>query len=85
MKDEVLYYVTGLGDLEDWDAGRGSPYWIEALNGGHALPVFTTPEGVRSHWTANSGVRERLEMADTTPTTHQGPLNHTCKRIGERG
>jgi hypothetical protein len=36
--------------------------------------LFTTPEGAHAYWTANSGVRERLQMADTTPTTHQGPL-----------
>jgi hypothetical protein len=74
MKGDVLYYVIGLGDREDWDAGRGSLYWILAPNGEHALPVFTTEEGAYSYWTANSGVRERLGMADTIPTTHQGPL-----------
>ena len=76
MKDDVLHYVIGLGGLEDWEAGRGSLYWILAPNGEHALPVFTTPEGASSYWKANSGVRERLQMADTTttPTTHQGPL-----------
>jgi hypothetical protein len=73
MEDDV-YYVIGLGGLDDWDAGRGSLYWIEDRNGEHALPVFMTPEDARSYWTANSGVRERLEMADTTPTTHHGPL-----------
>jgi hypothetical protein len=74
MTDDVQYYVIGLGGLDDWDTGRGSLYWIGAPNREHALPVFTTPEDARSYWTANSGVRERLEMADTTPTTHQGPL-----------
>ena len=75
MKDDILYYVIGLGDQEDWEAGRGSLYWILAPNGEHALPVFTTPEGASSYWKANSGVRERLQMADTTTTpTHQGPL-----------
>lgn len=76
MKDDILYYAIGLGDQEDWEAGRGSLYWIEDPNGEHALPVFTTPEGASSYWKANSGVRERLQMADTTttPTTHQGPL-----------
>ncbi|MBA3424594.1 MAG: hypothetical protein H0U04_08630 [Rubrobacter sp.] len=73
MQDELLY-VIGLGGREDWEAGRGSVYWIEAPNGEHALPVFTTPEGAHKYWEANSGVRERLELADSTPTTHQGPL-----------
>jgi hypothetical protein len=95
MKDDVLYYVIGLGGREDWEAGRGSLYWIEAPNGEHALPVFTTPEGARSYWTANSGVRERLEMADTTPTTHQGtllqnritlmPLNERAMALAAKG
>ena len=57
MKDDILYYVIGLGDQEDWEAGRGSLYWIEDPNGEHALPVFTTPEGASSYWKANSGVR----------------------------
>jgi hypothetical protein len=30
MKDDVLHYVIGLGGPEDWEAGRGSLYWIEA-------------------------------------------------------
>jgi hypothetical protein len=88
MKDDVPYYVIGLGDREDWEAGRGSLYWILASNGEHALPVFTTPEGAHSYWTANSGVRERLEMADTMPTTHQGPLMKnriTLLPLNERG
>jgi hypothetical protein len=88
MTDDVLHYVIGLGDREDWDAGRGSLYWIEAPNGEHALPVFTTPEGARSHWRANSGVRERIQMADTTPMTHQGPLLEnriTLLHLDERG
>ena len=76
MDDDTLMYVIGLGGREDWEAGRGSLYWIEDPNGEHALPVFTTPKKTVDHWGANSGVRERLQMADspTLPTTHQGPL-----------
>ena len=88
MKDDVLHYVIGLGDLEDWEGGWGSLYWILDRNGEHAHPVFTTPEGAHAHWTANSGVRERLQMADTTPTTHQGPLLQnriTLLPLNERG
>jgi hypothetical protein len=74
--DDALLYVIGLGGREDWEAGRGSLYWIEDKNGEHALPVFTTPEKALNHWGANSEVRDRLEMADSAelPTTHQGPL-----------
>lgn len=74
MDAQELLYVIGLGSREDWEAGRGSLYWIEDPNGEHALPVFTAPEAALDHWRANSGVRERLEMADSIPTTHQGPL-----------
>lgn len=74
MQDGTLLYVIGLGDRDDWKTGRGSLYWIEAPNGEHALPVFTTPEKATRFWEANSGVRERLEMAEKTPATHQGPL-----------
>ena len=76
MMDDELLYVIGLGGREDWEAGRGSLYWIEAPNGEHALLVFTTKEKALDHWGANSEVRDRLEMADSAslPTTHQGPL-----------
>ena len=54
MTEEMLY-VIGLGGLEDWDAGRGSLYWILDSRGKHALPVFTTPGKARDYWEANSG------------------------------
>jgi hypothetical protein len=74
MMDDEILYVIGLGDREDWEAGRGSVYWIEAPDGEHALPVFTTKEKALDHWRADSGVRDRLEMVDSLPTTHQVPL-----------
>lgn len=76
MKQDEIMYVIGLGSQEDWEAGRGSLYWIEALDGEHALPVFTTPEDAEKHWLTNSSVRDRLDMAENTgvPYTHQGPL-----------
>jgi hypothetical protein len=74
--NEKVMHVIGLGDREDFEAGRGSVYWIKAPNGENALPVFTTPEKAHRYWKANSGVRDRLDMAENggLPTTHQGPL-----------
>ena len=74
MMDDELLYVIGLGGREDWEAGRGSLYWIEAPNGEHALLVFTAPEKALDYWGANSKVRDRLQMAASVSTTHQGPL-----------
>jgi hypothetical protein len=75
MTEQILH-VIGLGSREDWEAGRGSLYSIEAPNGEHALPVFTTPEKAERYWLANSGVRDRLDIAENAglPVTHQGPL-----------
>jgi hypothetical protein len=73
---EQLLYVIGLGSREDWDAGRGSLYWIEDPNREHALPVFTTREKAERYWAANSDAGDRLDMAENAglPVTHQGPL-----------
>ena len=75
MRDEILY-VIGVADRQDWEAGRGSLYWIKAPNrrARRVLPVFTDPEQAKRHWEANSSVRDRLDMADSVATTHQGPL-----------
>lgn len=75
MTEEIMH-VIGLGGREDFEAGRGSLYWILDSSGLNALPVFTTPEAALNYWGANSGVRDRLDMAENAglPTTHQGPL-----------
>ena len=39
-------HLIGVGNSEDWAAGRGSLYYIEDNNGEKCLPVFTTPERV---------------------------------------
>ena len=43
MKQGEYLYVIGVGNSEDWEAGRGSFYCTEDRNGEKALPVFTTP------------------------------------------
>jgi hypothetical protein len=74
VQDEILY-VIGIGSVADWEAGRGSLYWIEASNGEHALPVFTTRERAHEHWEAHlSETSARLQMVDSMPMTHQGPV-----------
>lgn len=42
-------YLIGLGDQEDWEAGRGNLYYIEDRRGETALPVFTTPEKCKKY------------------------------------
>lgn len=52
--------VIGVGTTEDWEAGRGSFYYIEDKNGEKALPVFTTDEQVANY----------LGRTLNTPTAH---------------
>jgi hypothetical protein len=53
MSEEQYVYLIGVGSQEDWQAGRGSLYFIEDRCGERAMPVFTTPEGVEGHIEAN--------------------------------
>ena len=41
MTEETEYvYIIGLGNAEDWEAGRGSLYYIEDRNGEIGMPVL---------------------------------------------
>jgi hypothetical protein len=49
MESGERLYIIGLGDSEDWQAGRGSLYYIEDKDGAMVLPVFTSPEKAQGH------------------------------------
>ncbi|HKZ27736.1 MAG TPA: hypothetical protein VJ086_07580 [Rubrobacteraceae bacterium] len=44
MEQGEYLHVIGLGNVEDWEVGRGSVYYVEDRNGEICVPVFTTPE-----------------------------------------
>lgn len=54
MEHEGEYlYLIGVGNLEDWESGRGSLYYIEDRQSKKALPVFTTPEKIEEYARTN--------------------------------
>ena len=73
--EEPLFYIIGLGREEDWEAGRGSLYYIDDSRGERCLPVFTTGEKVQEYMEANFGRPEaHMDMLESVPETHVGPL-----------
>ncbi len=76
MEQGHLLYVIGVGDVEDWQAGRGSIYHIEDRNGEKALPVFSTPEGANQYRRANFGTpKAHKDMLESVPRAHVRPLS----------
>ncbi len=68
-------HLIGVGNSEDWAAGRGSLYYIEDKNGEKCLPVFTTPERVDRYVRANFGApKAHMDMLESLPASHVGPL-----------
>ena len=49
MEQDEYFYIIGVGSSGDWEAGRGSLYYIEDRKGEKALPVFTTPEKIEEY------------------------------------
>jgi hypothetical protein len=86
------FYIIGLGNSEDWEAGRGSLYYIEDKEGETALPVFTTPERLGEYVQANFGTPEAymqmLESLTPNVDTHVAPLEagrHVCMPVNAEG
>jgi hypothetical protein len=74
MEQENLH-VIGLGNVEDWQAGKGSIYYIEDPNGEKAMPVFTTPEKVKQYVSANfDAPNAHMDMLESVPESHVEPL-----------
>ena len=76
MKQGHLLYVIGVGDVEDWQAGRGSIYYFEDRNSEKALPVFSTPGEHANHYRrANFGTpKAHMDMLESVPRAHLRPL-----------
>lgn len=76
MQQGEYLYVIGLGDAEDWKAGRGGFYYAEDGNGDHALPVFTTKEGAAGYATNNlRGPDAHLSMLESAGAVGAEALN----------
>jgi hypothetical protein len=61
METEEHLHVIGMGSEADWDAGRGSFYYIEDKNGEKCIPVFTSPE--RADRFAQASTISRIKTA----------------------
>jgi hypothetical protein len=73
--EEPSFHIIGLGDQKDWEAGRGSIYYIEDKNGEKCVPVFTTAEGVQRYIAANFNLPEaHMDMMEGMPESHIQPL-----------
>ena len=75
MDQSEYLHVIGIGGPEDWEAGRGSFYYIEDKTSETALPVFTTGEAAKAHVEANFHIpKAHMEMLESAPLSHVGPL-----------
>src|SRR5215211_6936549 len=72
---EKYQYIIVVGDLTDWEAGRGSLYLIENRNGEKALPVFTTGERAELFVRANlESAQAHMQVFESLPFSHIPPL-----------
>ena len=77
MEQDYLYVII-LGSDEDWEAGRGSTYYIEDRNGEKALPVFTTPEKAQQYIQTLSNPEAYSQLLESAEVERAKPL------VGER-
>jgi hypothetical protein len=75
MATEANWHIIGLGTSEDWEAGRGSLYYIEDKNGETCVPVFTSVERVQEYIATNFGdPKAHMDMLESLPPSHTTPL-----------
>ncbi len=73
--EEVLLYIIGVGNEQDWEAGRGSLYYIEDRNNERAMPTFTTPERAENFIEANFNKPEaHMQMLESISVLHAPAL-----------
>jgi hypothetical protein len=74
-EQEEYQYILALGSPTDWDAGKGSLYYIEDKNGEKALPVFTTVERAEEFAQTNfESAEAHMQMFESVPVSHIPPL-----------
>jgi hypothetical protein len=75
METEEHLHVIGMGSEADWEAGRGSFYYIEDKNGEKCIPVFTSPERADRFAQANFDNPEApLQMLESIGVVHAPAL-----------
>src|SRR5215211_1691160 len=75
METEEHLHVIGMGSEADWEAGRGSFYYIEDKNGEKCIPVFTSPERADRFAQANFDNPEaHLQMLESIGVVHAPAL-----------
>lgn len=76
MTEQQEYqYILAIGSPADWEAGKGSLYYIEDKNGEKGMPVFTTGERAREFARIISGSAEaHMQMFESVPVSHIPPL-----------
>ena len=75
MDQGEYLHVIGVGAAADWEAGRGSLYYIEDKSGEKAMPTFTSAARAESYIKANlSGVEAHMQMLEGIGVTHAPPL-----------
>ena len=74
-EQEEYQYILALGSPADWEAGKGSLYYIEDKNGEKALPVFTTAERAEEFARTNfESAEAHMQMFESLPVSHIPPL-----------
>jgi hypothetical protein len=74
-EQEEYQYILAMGSPADWEAGKGSIFYIEDKNGEKALPVFTTGERAREFARANfESAEAHMQMFEGLPVSHIPPL-----------
>lgn len=68
-------HIIAIGDEVDWEAGRGSLYYIADKEGETALPVFTAAELADGFVQANFNTPEaHMQMLESVGASHAAPL-----------
>jgi hypothetical protein len=74
-EQEEYQYILAMGSPADWEAGKGSLYYIEDKNGENGMPVFTTGERAREFERANfESAEAHMQMFESLPVSHIPPL-----------
>src|SRR5215210_1881743 len=75
METEEHLHVIGMVSEADWEAGRGSFYYIEDKNGEKCIPVFTSPERADRFAQANFDNPEaHMQMLESIGVVHAPAL-----------
>ena len=70
-EQEEYQYILAMGTPADWNAGKGSLYYIEDKNGEIALPVFTTAERAEEYARTNfESAEAHMQMFESLPVSH---------------